>query len=184
MKNIEQNAKENMEKALEHTLKDFKSLRTGRASPAYIEGVMIDVYGSQMRLKDISSITTPEPRQLLVTPYDPNNAASISKAIESSSLNLQPVLEGHSIRMSIPPMDESVRKNMVKECKKMSEKGKVGIRSIRRECNEDVKKMKSNSELTEDDVKSFEKTIQELTDKYCKQIEDSSVEKEKEIMTI
>ena len=137
-----------------------------------------------MRIKELASITTPESRQILITPFDPQTASAISKGIEKANLNLQPILEGHIVRINVPPMDEAVRKEIVKQGKKKAEDAKIVIREIRRKNNELIRKMKADGDMTEDVMKKDEKIIQELTDKFCKEIDDLFAVKEKEIMTV
>lgn len=181
---IKNQVKEKMQVALDHLKEDLKSLRTGRANPAILDSVMVEVYGTQMRLKDLSSISVPEPRQLLITPFDNNNAPSIGQSIEKANLGLQPIVDGNAVRINVPPMDEGVRKDMVKQCNKKKEDGKVSVRNVRREYNETIKKQKSSGDLSEDEMKRLEKDIQELTDQFCKDIDEFAANKEKEIMTI
>lgn len=173
-----------MKAVIEHLKTELKSLRTGRANPAMIEGVMVEVYGSPMRLKDIAAITTPESRQLLITPFDRSNGPTIAKSIEKANLGLQPVLEGQSIRISIPPMDQNTRKEMIKSAHHKQEEAKVGVRHVRREINDHMRKKKSDGDLAEDVLKSLEKKVQDLTDKFCKEADDLTAAKEKEISTI
>lgn len=183
MKVIEQ-TKTKMKDALEHFKQELKTLRTGRANPSILDTVSVEVYGSQMRLRDVANVTAPEPRQLLVTPFDPNTAGAIAKGIEKANLNLQPILDGHVVRITIPQMDETMRKEIVKQAKKRAEDSKVIIREIRRRGNEGVRKLKADSEITEDEMKKGEKQVQELTDQYCKEIDALLTVKEKEIMTV
>ncbi|MEX2305917.1 MAG: ribosome recycling factor [Waddliaceae bacterium] len=176
--------KQNMEAAIAHLKEELKAIRTGVASPALLDNIMVEVYGAPMRLQDISNVTSPESRQLLVTPYDANNASTIGKAIERANLGIQPIVEGNSVRIKIPPMDDSVRKDMVKLCSKRCEEAKVSIRNVRRDSNETARKQKSSGEITEDDLNRKEKDIQELTDKFCKEADKLAEIKEKEISTI
>lgn len=176
--------KAKMEASLEHFKGELKKLRTGRANPAMLDGVMVEVYGTQMRLKELANISSPEPRQILISPFDPQTAPAIRKGIESANLNLQPILEGQLVRINVPPMDENMRKEIAKQGKKKAEDAKVAIREIRRKGNEQAKKNKADGLSTEDEMKKDEKNIQELTDKYCKEIDDLFTKKEKEIMTI
>lgn len=176
--------KNKMLAALEHLKNELKTIRTGRANPGMIDGVFVEVYGAPMRIKDIASITTPEARQLLITPFDGKNASAIGKAIEKANLGFMPIVDGNAVRLKIPQMDDSVRKEMTKLCHKRREETKVSLRNIRRDANELVRKQKSGGEITEDLEKKFEKQIQELTDKYCKECDDLSDKKEKEISTI
>ena len=175
---------EKMKAAIEHLREELKKIRTGHANPAMVEGVPVEVYGTQMRLRDLASITTPESRQLLITPYDFNNADVIGKAIERANLGFMPILDGKVVRIHIPQMDESVRKEMVKICHKKREESKISIRNVRRDANELVRKQKSDGDISEDMMKKIEKDIQDLTDKYCKQADDISGQKEKEVERI
>lgn len=179
-----QQTKTKMQAALEHFKQELKALRSNRANPAIVEHVMVDIYDGQMRVKELASITAPESRQILIAPFDPKTAPAICKSIERANLNIQPVLDGHVIRINIPPMDESTRKEIVKQGKKKAEDAKVGMREIRRKANELVRKQKADNEITEDEMKKAEKTIQELTDQFCKDIDSLFVQKEKEILTV
>ena len=176
--------KQEMEKVLEHLKKELKSLRTGRANPAILDNVKIEVYGTNMRLRDVANVTTPEARQLLITPYDSNNANSIAKSIDAANLNIQPTVDGNVVRINIPTMDEGVRKDIAKQCKKKAEDAKISIREIRRKFNDLARGQKAGGDITEDLMKKDAKNIQELTDKYCKITDDIAKEKEKEIMEI
>lgn len=173
-----------MEKSLDHLRKDLKALRTSRANPSQVEGVMVEAYGAMMRLKEMASITAPEARQLLITPYDPTNLGAIKKGIENANLNLQPMIDGGVVRIMVPQMDESVRKEIVKEGKKKAEDAKISLREVRRKYNDIVRKQKGSGMITEDDVKREEKMIQEMTDKFCKDCDKLFADKEKEIMAI
>ncbi len=181
---IEDEVKAKMNATLEHFKQELKNLRTNRANPGIVEGVAVDVYGAHMKVKELASITTPEARQILISPFDPHTAGAIAKGIEKANLNLQPVLEGHSIRINVPPMDQAMRQEIVKQGKKKAEDAKIAIRDIRRKSNDLIKQKKSSGDLTEDLVKKLEKNIQDLTDKFCKQIDDLFSAKEKEIMAV
>ncbi|MBS0620703.1 MAG: ribosome recycling factor [Verrucomicrobia bacterium] len=176
--------KKKMHAALEHFKTELKNLRTSRANPGMLDGVLVDVYGAQMRIKELANVTTPESRQLLVSPFDPQTASAIAKGIEKANLNLQPILEGQSIRINVPPMDEAMRKQIVKQGKQKAEDAKIAIRDIRRKNNELVRKAKADGLITEDMMKKEEKGIQDLTDKCCKEVDDLFTAKEKEIMTV
>ncbi len=181
---INDQTKTKMTAAIEHLKNELKSIRTGRANPGMLDGVMVDVYGSQMRLKDVASVTAPEARQLLISPFDTSTTGAIGKAIERANLGVMPIVDGNAVRIKIPPMDDSMRKEMVKLCHKRREEAKVSIRNIRRDSNEQVRKMKSDGEIAEDILKKTEKNIQEQTDKFCKEADDLCEKKEKEISTI
>ncbi|MEM8629151.1 MAG: ribosome recycling factor [Chlamydiota bacterium] len=180
----EQETKQAMQATLQHLQEELKHLRTSRANPAMIDCVLIEVYGSSMRLKDIASITTPEARQLLITPFDRSNASAIAKGIEQANLNLLPLVDGHAVRINIPPMDQNTRKEIVKKCRQKGEEAKVSIRDARRKSNEIVRKEKADGLIPEDMQKKREKMIQEYTDQFCKQVDELCALKEKEILEI
>jgi ribosome recycling factor len=177
-------AKSKMNSALEHFKGELKNLRTNRANASILDSVQVEVYGATMRLKELANVTTPEARQILVSPFDPQTVGPIAKGIERANLNLQPISEGNIIRINVPPMDESMRKQIVKQGKQMAEDAKIVIRKIRRDGNELVGKQKTAGVLTEDMVKGEEKKIQEHTDKFCKEIDTLFTTKEKEILTV
>lgn len=181
---ITDQTKEKMQATIEHLKNELKNIRTGRANPGILDNITLEVYGTQMRLKDVASVTTPEPRMLLITPYDAKTVGAIGKAIEKANLNIMPIVDANVVRIKIPPMDDSMRKEMVKLCHKKREECKVSIRNVRRDFNEIVRKQKSDAEITEDIQKKIEKTIQELTDSFCREADDVSEKKEKEIATI
>ncbi len=176
--------KSKMKAAIEHLKNDLKTIRTGRANPSMLDGVSIEVYGTHMRLRDAAGITAPEPRQLLVSPYDTTQLHQIRKGIEAADLGYQAIVDGNMIRINIPQMNEELRKEMAKICHKKREESKIGIRHIRRDFMDLVKTQKTSGELSEDVVKRLEKEIQELTDHFCKEVDDVAAQKEKEVMTI
>ena len=176
--------KTKMQASVEHFKAELKNLRTNRANPGMVEGVSVEVYGAHMRIKELASITAPEARQILITPFDPQTAAAIAKGIEKANLNLQPIVDRGSIRINVAPMDQSVRSEIVKQGKKKAEDAKVTIREIRRKGNEAVRKEKADGLITEDVMKKQEKAIQDHTDQFCKQIDDLFAAKEKEIMAV
>ncbi len=173
-----------MQSALEHFEKELKNLRSSRANPGMVEDVVVEVYGSAMPLKKVANISVAESRQLLITPFDPSTVSFISKGIEKANLNLQAIVDGHQVRVPVPPMTEEVRKEIAKTAKKKAEEAKVGIREIRRKGNETAKKQKADGLITEDQQKRIEKQIQEATDKTCKEIDERLSQKEKEILSI
>lgn len=173
--------KSNMEGVLEHLKKELANLRSGRASPSLLDGVDVDVYGTKMRIRDLASVTSPEPRQLLVSPFDKQTTGAIAKGIQNANLGLNPIQEEGIVRVPIPPMDENQRKDTAKFAKKKSEEAKVAIRDARRKSNELVDK---DNDLNEDDKRREKKLIQDLTDQYCKQIDNIYSMKEKEIMAV
>ncbi len=181
---ITDDIKAKMRSSVDHFKQELKGLRSNRANPAMVEHVVVEVYGSQMRIKEMANISTPEARQILISPFDPQTAGPIAKGIEKANINLQPILEGQTIRINIPPMDENMRKEIVKQGKKKAEDSKVVVREIRRKGNEQVRKQKADGEITEDQMKKAEKTIQDYTDQFCKEIDDLFSQKEREIMTV
>jgi ribosome recycling factor len=181
---IADQTKQKMQQAVEHFKQELKNLRTNRANPGILDSVVVEAWGSQMRLKELATVTAPESRQLLVTPFDPQTTSAIGKGIEKANLNLQPIVEGNVVRINIPPMDENTRKEIVKQGKKKAEDAKVTIREIRRKNNELARKEKTDGIMTEDVMKKTEKTIQEYTDKFCREIDDLFSAKEKEILTV
>jgi ribosome recycling factor len=169
--------------AIDFLKQELRAVRAGRANPAIVEIVMVEVYGSQMRVKELGTISTPEPRQLLITPFDINNAGAISKAIEKANLGVRVALEGKLVRVFFPELDETRRKDLVKQVHEKKEKCKGAARNVRQEANKKLKDLKGAG-VSEDDIKRLEKEIQHLTDKVCKEADDLSAVKEKEIMTI
>lgn len=184
MSNIESQVKAAMQAALDHLKSELKTLRTGRASASILDKIHVEIYGSYMPLKALANINVPEPRQIVVTPFDHSNTNAISKAIEAANLGVNPMVDGKVIRINVPPMDESIRKQIAKQCKEHGEKTKVSLRDVRRKFNELVRKQKTDGLIPEDQMKKAEKHIQDLTDKYCKDVDVTCAEKEKEIMTI
>lgn len=177
-------AKEKMQGAIDHFKTELKMLRTNRANPAMVDGVLVEAYGSTMRLKELANVTVPESRQILISPFDPQTAMLIAKGIEKANLNLQPVVESGAIRITVPPMDEAMRKQIVKQGKQKAEEAKITLREIRRKYNELARKNKTDGLCTEDVMNKEEKVIQELTDKGCKEVDSLFSAKEKEIMTV
>lgn len=175
-------AKKKMLAAIEHFKNDLKNIRTGRANPGMVEHINVEIYGSMMRLKDLASITVPESRQLLITPFDRQNVSIIGKGIEKANIGFMPIVDVTSVRINIPPMTEELRKKMAKICHEERERAKVSIRNIRRDANEDIRKQKADGNMAEDMMKKLEKNIQELTDKFCKEIDEISKKKEEEIL--
>ena len=162
----------------------FDSVRTGKASPALVEGVMVDYYGSQPRLKDIAAISAPEPRLLKIQPWDINAVNAIQKAIQASGLGITPVTDGKVIRLPIPELSEERRNDMTKQVKKFAEESRVEIRNARRDANEAIKEAKKKSEITEDEQKSQIDQIQKLTDKMIEKVDAILAEKQAELMAV
>jgi len=173
-----------MDKSIEAFTKELSSLRTGRANAAMLDLVKVDVYGQQMPVNQVASITTPEPRMINIQVWDQTNVPLIDAAIQKSELGLNPQIDGQLIRLPIPELNEERRTELKKMIKSMGEKCKVSIRNIRREANEELKKLLKSKEIGEDEEKSFEKNVQNITDKHIQIVEQKISSKEKEIMTI
>ena len=173
-----------MDKSIEAFTKELSSLRTGRANAAMLDLVKVDVYGQQMPINQIASITTPEPRMINIQVWDQNNVALIDAAIQKSELGLNPQIDGQLIRLPIPELNEERRTELKKLIKNMGEKCKISIRNIRRDANEELKKLLKSKEISEDEEKSFEKNVQNITDKHILMVDEKVSSKEKEIMTI
>ena len=180
----ENNYSQKMNKTFEVFTKELSSLRTGRANANMLDLVKVDVYGQKMPINQLGSITTPEPRMINIQVWDLNNVSLIDSAIKKSELGLNPQIDGQLIRLPIPDLSEERRNEMKKIIKSMGEKCKISVRNIRREANDDLKKFLKNKEISEDEVKKFEKIIQEYTDNSIKKIDEKIIFKEKEIMTI
>ena len=173
-----------MNKAIEVFSKELSSLRTGRANAAMLDLVRVDVYGQQMPINQVGSITTPEPRMINIQIWDQNNVTLVDSAIKKSELGLNPQIDGQLIRLPVPELNEERRIELKKLIKSMGEKCKISIRNIRRDANEELKKILKSKEIGEDEEKSFEKNVQTITDKHIEIVDDKVSSKEKEIMTI
>ena len=173
-----------MDKAIEAFSKELSSLRTGRANAAMLDLVRVDVYGQQMPINQIGSITTPEPRMINIQVWDQNNVNLVDAAIKKSELGLNPQIDGQLIRLPIPELNEERRTELKKLIKSMGEKCKISIRNIRRDANDELKKLLKSKDIGEDEEKSFEKNVQTITDKHISLVDEKVSSKEKEIMTI
>ena len=173
-----------MDKAIDVFSKELSSLRTGRANAAMLDLVKVDVYGQQMPINQVGSITTPEPRMINIQVWDANNVSLVDAAIKKSDLGLNPQIDGQLIRLPVPELNEERRSELKKLIKSIGEKCKVSIRNIRREANEDLKKQLKLKKISEDEEKTHEKKVQIITDNHIKTVDDKVTLKEKEIMTI
>ncbi len=173
-----------MNKTIDIMQRDFGAVRTGKASPALVEGITVEYYGSQTRLKDVSSITAPEPRLLVIQPWDQKLIKNIEKAILASDLGISPVSDGRIVRLPIPELSEERRKDMTKLVRKRAEETRVEIRNARRDANEAIKKAQKASEITEDEAKSMTDNVQKLTDKMVEQVNKLLESKEAELMAV
>ncbi|MGM9658633.1 MAG: ribosome recycling factor [Eubacteriales bacterium] len=175
---------EKMKKTIAVLTEDYDGIRVGRANPKVLDKIKVDYYGSPTGLDGVASVKSPDPRTLLITPWETNMLKPIEKAIMASDLGITPQNDGKSLRLCFPTLTEERRKDLVKQVTKMGEDGKVAMRNIRREANDECKVMKKNGEMTEDEQKASEKSVQELTDKYIKEVDVCVAKKTKEIMEI
>ena len=178
------NAGSKMDKTIAVIHKDLSTLRAGRANPQILDKITVDYYGTPTALNQVGNISAPEPRMLVIAPWEAKMIGPIEKAIQTSDIGINPTNDGSVIRIVFPPLTEERRKELCKTIRKLAEEAKVAIRSIRRDANEKFKSMKKANELTEDDQKELENNIQKLTDKYIKDIDSISAAKEKEILEI
>lgn len=177
-------AKEKMGKTIAVLVKELSSLRAGRANAQVLDRILVDYYGTPTPVKQVGNISSPEPRLLMITPYDPSMLNPVEKAIQKSDLGINPSNDGKCIRLVFPELTEERRKDLVKVVRKKGEDSKVAIRSIRRDAIEQIKKQKKDGEVTEDDQKKLEEQAQKLTDSTIKDIDKIVVDKEKEIMEV
>lgn len=175
---------EKMNKAIEHLKDELANIRAGRANPAILNKVMVDYYGAQTPINQLGSVSVPEARQILVTPWDKSTLGNIERAIQKADIGINPLNDGNSIRLVFPELNEQRRKELVKECKSLGEETKVAIRNIRRDAIDKAKTEQKNGEITEDELKVAEEKIQKITDKYVDNVDTTISTKEKEIMEI
>jgi len=175
---------EKMLKTEDHVVHEFSGVRTGKASPSLIENVQVEAYGSNMRLKELATISVPEPRMLMVQPFDQSTMKAVEKAIQQSGLGLNPATQGRFIRVILPELSNERRQEFVKLIKRMAEDGRVAVRNERRQAIEALKKLKGTAGVSEDDIKDAETEVQKLTDQYIKRVDDHVAHKEKEILTV
>ncbi len=173
-----------MDKSIEAFSKELSSLRTGRANAAMLDLIKVDVYGQQMPINQVGSITTPEPRMINIQVWDQNNVPLVDAAIKKSELGLNPQIDGQLVRLPVPELNEERRTELKKLIKSMGEKCKISIRNIRRDANEELKKLLKAKEIGEDEEKAYEKNVQNITDKHITIVDEKVLSKEKEIMTI
>ena len=173
-----------MERTLEHLNEDFDAVRAGRANPKVLDRLTVEYYGSETPLNGVATISTPDARTLVITPWDTKLLKDICKSIQASDLGINPQNDGRVIRLVVPQLTEERRKDLTKQVKKYAEEAKVAMRNIRRDGMDYVKKLKKNSEITEDDQKKAEKDLQDMLDKYTKKVDAALAAKEKELMAI
>lgn len=175
---------EKMKKVIEHLEDELSLIRAGRANPAILNKVQVEYYGVMTPINQVATISVPEARQILVTPWDRSMVSACEKAVNMSELGINPINDGNSLRLMFPELNEERRKQLVKQAKSLGEESKVAIRNIRRDSIDEFKKMQKNSEITEDDLKLNEENVQKITDKFTSSVDKKIVEKEKEIMEI
>lgn len=179
-----QEAETKMKKSVEATRHEFTLIRTGRANPAILEHVMVSYYGTDLPLNQVASITVPDPRQILITPFDKNALPAIEKGILKSDINLTPNNDGSAIRLNIPPLTEERRKEFIKLLHKKAELGHAALRNIRHECNNHIRAMTKNKECSEDEEKRALDKVQKLTDQYTAEIDAATKQKEQELLEV
>lgn len=184
MKELYKPYSEKMGKTIESVKGDFASVRAGRANAGVLDRITVEYYGTATPLNQVASISTPDPRTLMIQPWDGKLLKPIEKAIQTSDLGINPQNDGRVIRLAFPQLTEERRKELTKQVRKYAEGGKVAIRNIRRDAIEKFKDMKKKSELTEDDYKECEEEMQKMTDQRCKELDDLTAEKEKELMAV
>ncbi|MBI3947858.1 MAG: ribosome recycling factor [Armatimonadetes bacterium] len=177
-------AEEKMKKAVEATRREFNGIRTGRASPALLDRVSVDAYGTHLPLNQVATISVPEPRLLVISPWDKGTIGPIERAIMKSDLGLNPMSDGNVIRLAIPALTEERRRDLTKLVHRKAEEGKVAIRNVRRDANEELKKLRKAGDLSEDDEKRAEERVQKLTDKYIAEIDRVQQHKEQEVLEV
>lgn len=184
MDNVFAKTKERMEKCLDSLDRDFQTIRAGRANPNVLNNVMVDYYGTPTPVAQMAAVSVPEARLLVIQPWDASTLKDIEKAINVAEIGINPQNDGKVIRLTFPQLTEEHRKTLVKDVSKRGEEAKVAIRNVRRDSMDDIKKLKKDNEITEDEQKDGEKKLQDLTDKYVKTIDDMTKKKEDEILSI
>jgi ribosome recycling factor len=177
-------AVDKMEKALAHLREDLSSIRTGRAAPGLLNRVTVDYYGTTVPLNQLASITVPEPRLLMLQPFDKNAVSAIEKAIQSSDLGITPSNDGNVIRLAFPPLTEERRRDLVKSVHHRAEEGRVAVRNVRRHVKEELEKLERDHAISEDDLKRAEKELQKLTDQHVAEVDEIQRHKEQELMEV
>lgn len=183
-KELKRENEEKMRASIEALKKDFGSIRTGRASLSLLDNILVVYYGNPTPLNQVSSLSTPDSRQILIQPWEPKTISDIERAILKSDLGLTPTNDGKLIRIAIPPLTEERRKQLVKVVKKRAEEAKISVRNIRRDFNEALKNLEKDKEINEDDLKKSHDEVQKLTDSYIKKVDEKLEHKEKEIMEV
>ena len=184
MEQVFEKATTKMEKCLDSLERDFSTVRAGRANPNVLNNVLVDYYGTPTPLNQMAAVSVPEPRMLVVQPWDASALGDIEKAINVAEIGINPQNDGKVIRLTFPQLTEEHRKTLVKDISKRGEEAKVAVRNVRRDVMDDIKKLKKDNEITEDEQKDGEKKLQDITDKYVKQVDEMTKKKETEILSI
>jgi len=182
--NLLKDAKHRMEQAVEAMIRDFDTVRTGRANPRMLDRIHVDYYGAEVPLNQVANISVPEPRQLLITPFDKSATQNIERAIQKSDLGINPVVDAAGIRLTIPEMTEERRKEMVKQVNQRAEDACVAVRNVRRDAKHHLERAQKEGEISEDDLKRFEAEVQKMTDKFIEEIHSLQKRKDEELMEV
>ena len=177
-------AEEKMDKCVDFLQQELGGLRTGKASPSLVENITVDYYGTSSRLRDIANISTPEPRLIVISPFDPSSLGTIEKAITAANIGITPMNDGRLIRVPIPELSEERRKDLVKVAGRTTEEQRVAVRNVRREANDQLKSLQKDGKITEDDRDEGLEEVQQLTDSHVKQMDDMLSAKEKEVLEV
>ncbi len=173
-----------MDKTVTRTLNEFNTLHTGKASPSMVEAIPVEAYGSSMKLNELAAITTPDARTIMIQPWDQSTVTAIEKAIRAANVGLNPIVDSHVLRCPIPELSKERRQELVKVASNMAEEGRVSVRNARRDGLDALKKAQKDKVITEDDLKRFDKEVQQITDRAIKEINDHLTHKEKELMEL
>ena len=179
---IHQEVKDGMQSTLDSLVKEYAGVRTGRATTALVDGILVDYFGAQAQLKQLATISVPESRLIVIQPWDKSVAPEVEKAIQRSNLGLNPVSDGTVIRIPVPPLTEERRRDLVKVVKKSAEDRRIYVRNVRRDGNDLLKQMEKDKEISEDDNRRAQERIQKLTDEFIRKVDEAAAKKEKEVM--
>ncbi|HJM44201.1 MAG: ribosome recycling factor [Nitrospinota bacterium] len=182
MEEIHQEVKDGMQSTLDSLVKEYAGVRTGRATTALVDGILVDYFGAQAQLKQLATISVPESRLIVIQPWDKSVAPEVEKAIQRSNLGLNPVSDGTVIRIPVPPLTEERRRDLVKVVKKSAEDRRISVRNVRRDGNDLLKQMEKDKEISEDDNRRAQERIQKLTDEFIRKVDEAAAKKEKEVM--
>lgn len=184
VKDLMNDAKQRMDQAVQATLRDFNTFRTGRANPVMLERIHVDYYGTETPINQLANISVPEPRQLLIQPYDKSATQAIERAIQKSDLGINPIVDGSGIRLNIPPMTEERRQQLIKQVHARAEEGCVAVRNVRRDLIDHLKKLEKEKKISEDELKRLELEAQKITDQHIEQIHDLQKKKDAELKEV